>query len=72
MLSGDNGVLKQAGNAKTQTDIAGEKEIIDLAVAHAMDKSKYGDILKYLQCVFKYPHDSLTWFSCWRTIKSCI
>ena len=21
---------------------------------------KYGGILKYLQCVFKYPHDSLT------------
>ena len=44
MLSGDNGILEQAGNAKTQTDIAGEKEIIDLAVVHAMGKSKYGDI----------------------------
>ena len=44
MLSGDNGILGQAGNAKTQTDIAGEKEIIDLAVVHAMGKSKYGDI----------------------------
>ena len=46
MLSGDNGILGQAGNAKTQTDIAGEKEIIDLAVVHAMGKSKYGDITK--------------------------
>ena len=44
MLSGDNGILGQAGNAKTQTDIAGEKEIIDLAVLHAAGKSKYGDI----------------------------
>lgn len=44
MLSGDNGILGQAGNAKTQTDIAVEKEIIDLAVVHAMGKSKYGDI----------------------------
>lgn len=44
MLSGDNGILGQAGNAKTQTDIAEEKEIIDLAVVHAMGKSKYGDI----------------------------
>ena len=44
MLSGDNSIINQAGNAKTQTDIAGEKEIIDLAVAHAMGKSKYGDI----------------------------
>ena len=46
MLSGDNGILGQAGNAKTQTDIAEEKEIIDLAVVHAMRKSKYGDITK--------------------------
>ena len=44
MLSGDNGILGQAGNAKTQTDIAQEKEIIDLAVVHAMGESKYGDI----------------------------
>ena len=44
MLSGDNGILGQAGNAKTQTDIAREKEIIDLAVVYAMGKSKYGDI----------------------------
>lgn len=44
MLSGDNGILGRAGNAKTQTDIAEEKEIIDLAVLHAAGKSKYGDI----------------------------
>ena len=46
MLSGDNSIINQAGNAKTQTDIAEEKEIIDLAVVHAMGKSKYGDITK--------------------------
>ena len=44
MLSGDNSIINQAGNAKTQTDIAEEKEIIDLAVVRAMGKSKYGDI----------------------------
>ena len=44
MLSGDNSIIGQAGNAKTQTDIAEEKEIIDLAVVHAIGKSKYGDI----------------------------
>ena len=44
MLSGDNGILGQAGNAKTQTEIEGEKEIINLAVVGAMNKSKYGDI----------------------------
>lgn len=44
MLSGDNGILGQAGNAKTQTDVVQEKEIIDIAVVGAMGKSKYGDI----------------------------
>ena len=38
------GILKQAGNARTQTDIEGEKEIINLAIVGAMNKSKYGDI----------------------------
>ena len=46
MLSGDNGILGQAGNAKTQTDIAGEKEILEQATILAMGKSKYGDIDK--------------------------
>ena len=46
MLSGDNGILKQAGNAKTQTDIAEEKEILQTASLAAMGKSKYGDITK--------------------------
>ena len=38
------GILKQAGNARTQTDIEEEKEIINLAVVGSMNKSKYGDI----------------------------
>lgn len=46
MLSGDNSIINRAGNAKDQTDIAEEKEIIDIAVVHAMGKSKYGDITK--------------------------
>ena len=46
MLSGDNGILKQAGNAKTQTDIAEEKEILQISVISAMGKIKYGDITK--------------------------
>ena len=46
MLSGDNGVLRQAGNAKTQTDIAGEKEILQTSALAAMGKSKYGEITK--------------------------
>ena len=31
MLSGDNGILGQAGNAKTQTGVGQEKEIVALA-----------------------------------------
>ena len=46
MLSGDNGILRQAGNAKTQTDIVEEKEILEQATILAMGKSKYGDITK--------------------------
>lgn len=46
MLSGDNSIIGQAGNAKTQTDIAQEKEILQIATLAAMGKSKYGDITK--------------------------
>ena len=35
MLSGDNGVLRQASNAKEKTDIAGEKEGVELATLSA-------------------------------------
>lgn len=46
MLSGDNSIIKQAGNAKTQTDIAEEKEILQKSAVSAMGKSKYGDLTK--------------------------
>lgn len=46
MLSGDNSIIKQAGNAKTQTDIAQEKEILEQATVVAMGKSKYGSVEK--------------------------
>ena len=46
MLSGDNSILGQAGNAKKQTDIAGEKEILQISAVSAMGKNKYGDITK--------------------------
>ena len=46
MLTGDNGILRQAGNAKTQTDIAGEKEILQISAVSAMGKQKYGDVTK--------------------------
>ncbi len=46
MLSGDNSIIKQAGNAKTQTNIAEEKEILEQATVIAMGKNKYGNIEK--------------------------
>ena len=46
MLSGDNSIIKQAVNAKTQTDIAQEKEILEQATVVAMGKSKYGNVEK--------------------------
>lgn len=46
MLSGDNSIIKQSGNAKTQTDIAQEKEILEQATVIAIGKSKYGNIEK--------------------------
>ena len=46
MLSGDNSILNQAGNAKTQTDIAQEKEILQTASLSAISKEKYGDLNK--------------------------
>ena len=46
MLSGDNSIIEQAGNAKTQTDIAQEKEILEQATVVAMGKSKYGNVEK--------------------------
>ena len=46
MLSGDNGILKQAGNAKTQTDIAEEKELLQTSALAAISKEKYGNISK--------------------------
>ena len=46
MLSGDNSIINQVGNAKTQTDIAQEKEILEQATVIAMGKSKYGNVEK--------------------------
>lgn len=46
MLSGDNSIIKQARNAKTQTDISQEKEILEHAAVAAIGKSKYGNLEK--------------------------
>ncbi|MBR1539777.1 MAG: Ig domain-containing protein, partial [Clostridia bacterium] len=44
ILSGKKGILRQAENAETQKDISEEKEIINLAVIHATEKSQSGYI----------------------------
>ena len=43
-LTGDNGLLTKVGQAKNVTELAGEKENIELAIITAMSGSKYGNI----------------------------
>ena len=43
-LSGDNGVIKSTLNAKEQTEIGDEKEILNIATVTAMGKNKYGEL----------------------------
>lgn len=45
-LTGDNGILTRAGNAKEQTEISEEKEIISLSVTGAKTKENYSNIQK--------------------------
>lgn len=45
-LTGDNGLINNAGNAKEQAEIANEKEILEQAAIVAMGKNKRGDITK--------------------------
>ena len=53
-LTGDNGILKQANSAKLQTEIAGDKEQLELYYVEQIENSKYGDVtmedyLNYLE-----------------------
>ena len=43
-LSGDNGFIKSTLNAKEQTEIGDEKEILNIATVTAMGKNKYGEL----------------------------
>ena len=45
-ITGENGIIGEASNAKMQTEISQEKEIIDTASTIAMGKNKYGEITK--------------------------
>ncbi len=44
MLSGDNSLIKQAGEAKEDVDVKNEKDIINLAVTTAMNNNRYGEL----------------------------
>ena len=44
MLTGDNGIILNAGNAKERADINREKEIIGESTLEATNKDKFGDL----------------------------
>ncbi len=43
-ITGDNGIIGNAGQAKEETEIANEKEIVEKATIQAMENNKYGNI----------------------------
>ncbi len=43
-ITGNNGIIGNAGKAKEETEIANEKEIIEKATVQAMGNNKYGNI----------------------------
>lgn len=45
-ITGDNGLIKNAGNAKEQSEIDNEKETVDTSTVQAMGENKYGNITK--------------------------
>ena len=45
-ITGNNGIIKNANDAKEQTEIAEEKEIVDRAIIQAMGHNKRGNIVQ--------------------------
>ena len=45
-ITGDNGIIGNAGQAKEETEIANETEIIEKATVQAMGNNKYGNIVE--------------------------
>ena len=43
-ITGDNGIIGNAGRAKEETEIENEKEIVEKATVQAMGNNKYGNI----------------------------
>ena len=44
VITGDNGIIGNAGQAKEETEIANEREIVEKATVQAMGNNKYGNI----------------------------
>ena len=45
-ITGDNGIIQNAGKAKEEAEIANEKEVLEKATVQAMGNNKYGNIEK--------------------------
>ena len=45
-LTGENGLLKSTLTAKEKSEIANEKEIVDIATVQAMKKDRFGEVKK--------------------------
>ncbi len=43
-ITGDNGIIGNAGSAKEEAEIANEKDVLEEAIVQAMGKNKYGNI----------------------------
>ena len=43
-ITGNNGIIQNAGQAKKETEIANEKEILEKATVQVMGNNKYGNI----------------------------
>ena len=45
-VTGDNGIIRNAQNAKEDTEIANEKEVVEKATVQTMGNNKYGNVEK--------------------------
>ncbi len=43
-ITGENGIIKNAGKAKEQSEIDNEKEIINVSIIQTMSRNRYGEI----------------------------
>ena len=45
-LNGDSGIIKKSKEAKEQTEISEEKEVVNRAIVQAMGNNKKGDLIE--------------------------